>query len=897
MSVIKPVTIERRSAVDLREAYDYAALRQQAVELLQQMAGDSWTDYNLHDPGVTITEQLCYAITDLAFRTNFPIKDLLADESGTLNYSHNSFFSREDILISRPVTTNDFRKVLIDRVKEIDNIWLTPVYSAHSPESIKGIYRATAQLSREVARASSSDDSVIQQVKKRIRSVFTSERNLGEDLADEIRILKPVYIRIQADIIIDDNAEPEKVLAEIYYSLQQTLTNKVTYSTEDELIHAGLSPEEIFSGPRLMNGFIPEHELKPMKEYIDTIDIGQIISRTEGVSQVRIVTIGETGGTLSNKPFKIDNESFPFLDESTASAIKLSTSTSQVQIKPVVFHNLFLKVAATRNRAFVTTFLKDPSKELSTQGKKNSYYYSIQHTFPQTYGISANGLPTSERTETRKGQVKQLKAYLLLFEQVLANYLANLTHVSDYFSSAPPLQGETMNHFKPVFDIPDLGNLLKSYTELYGDETTRENWDKFTDDSENGYIKHLYKLADEEGEYSKTKCAQLDHMLARFNVVLYDYPVKLSKQLYRPEKKENKFSEELKWRRYYLNRILEIQQGETRGFDYTNNPLPPFSFNFERKIRLLLYISGQNGLIPLSSVFDQGQLIFESVKEMPVHYKQPLAAENQRWVQDNAKLFISAEASTELFSNRLNKRAIKEKEFNFPGRGNRLFAEAISYSNYKIIPEAASVGSFLIIFKYPADRNWDMISRHSSEEDAIFMLKKLVNFFRTLSIESEGFYLLDHILLRPALHTESYAYMLTDTENQIAERSGWMTFYKRETELFNKVKTNSGKNLKIALLAKGPDEQAIDESIFNFQLTLVLPCWPARFQDPNFKEYIREVVSVNLPANINLTLRWLTPSKMSLFESDYLDWKRSYAGEDAERMDLKHKLISFLLNK
>ena len=44
---------------------DYGTLRQQGIRYLERLAGKAWTDFNAHDPGITILEQLCYAITDL----------------------------------------------------------------------------------------------------------------------------------------------------------------------------------------------------------------------------------------------------------------------------------------------------------------------------------------------------------------------------------------------------------------------------------------------------------------------------------------------------------------------------------------------------------------------------------------------------------------------------------------------------------------------------------------------------------------------------------------------------------------------------------------------------------------------------------------------------------------
>ncbi|MEZ4731469.1 MAG: hypothetical protein R3E79_30495 [Caldilineaceae bacterium] len=49
-------------------------------------------------------------------------------------------------------------------------------------------------------------------------------------------------------------------------------------------------------------------------------------------------------------------------------------------------------------------------------------YYSLQHQFPAVYGIGALGLPDSASPQ-RQAQAQQLKAYLLFFDQLLANAL------------------------------------------------------------------------------------------------------------------------------------------------------------------------------------------------------------------------------------------------------------------------------------------------------------------------------------------------------------------------------------------------------------------------------------------------------------------------------------------
>ncbi|MFK7787148.1 MAG: hypothetical protein AB8B56_18650, partial [Crocinitomicaceae bacterium] len=70
-SITIPKQVPQNSAL----SYDF--LRKEGIKLMQQMAGTTWTDHNIHDPGITMLEQVCYAITDLAYRMDYDIEELL----------------------------------------------------------------------------------------------------------------------------------------------------------------------------------------------------------------------------------------------------------------------------------------------------------------------------------------------------------------------------------------------------------------------------------------------------------------------------------------------------------------------------------------------------------------------------------------------------------------------------------------------------------------------------------------------------------------------------------------------------------------------------------------------------------------------------------------------------
>ena len=121
----KPLFIEKNPTLSAVE--DFYRLRREGIGFIEKLASKSWTDYNIHDPGITILEALCYAITDLAYRIGWDVKDILTPEKPSSDtgqpYPDQAFFTARNILTVNPVTPDDFRRLLID-LKEVRNAWV-----------------------------------------------------------------------------------------------------------------------------------------------------------------------------------------------------------------------------------------------------------------------------------------------------------------------------------------------------------------------------------------------------------------------------------------------------------------------------------------------------------------------------------------------------------------------------------------------------------------------------------------------------------------------------------------------------------------------------------------------------------------------------------------------------
>ncbi|MBD3421976.1 MAG: DUF1508 domain-containing protein [Chitinivibrionales bacterium] len=115
----------------LAQSQDYEWLRKEGVAYIERLGHKLWSEYNVHDPGVTILELLCYAITDLGFRTAYSMPDILAEETERRPRKAMNFFTAREILPNHPLTEKDLRKLMID-VPGIRNAWVFPA-DDHEP--------------------------------------------------------------------------------------------------------------------------------------------------------------------------------------------------------------------------------------------------------------------------------------------------------------------------------------------------------------------------------------------------------------------------------------------------------------------------------------------------------------------------------------------------------------------------------------------------------------------------------------------------------------------------------------------------------------------------------------------------------------------------------------------
>ena len=437
-------------------ATDFEGLRQEGIRLLQQLAGATWTDHNDHDPGITILEQLCYALTDLGYRIDYDIPDLLASSGDPAR----DLYTPGQVLSSEPVTLKDIRKLALD-VPGVKNAWIEPVepdppsyrYSekpkqngevvgqidingdpqATEPVALKGLYRVL------ILKNENSDGST---VARDATLRLHAHRNLCEDFA-EIRVLDPTPVALQASVEIGQVDDAEQVLVEIYRAVADYLAPSVAFLTLDEMLAAGKRVDEIFEGPLLEHGFIDDESLGRLerRSVIHTSDLIRVIMGVPGVRGPPDFGLGRGG---RSEPWSLDLKGgAPTLDLAR-SQVTLQKAELKANLGSERVNSLAVGPSADGRR----DLLPPPGRD-----RNIARYYSIQHQFPALYGVGAMGLPDSA-PPARKARAKQLKAYLMFFDQILANDFAQLAHLGDLFSFDAENAGA---YFAQKIDDPALG--------------------------------------------------------------------------------------------------------------------------------------------------------------------------------------------------------------------------------------------------------------------------------------------------------------------------------------------------------------------------------------------------------------------------------------------------------
>lgn len=971
------------------DGMNFSFLKKQGVDISQKLAGDIWTDYNEHDPGVTILEQLSFTLTELAYKAHFKVEDILFPvEEKYFNLERYAFFSPQDAFTCNPQNINDYRRLIIDHLyPEVENSWLVPLDSSDYGINMSGLFGLYIQVRKGEEE---NKDEII----RKVNQLVHNHRNLCEDF-HTIKVLKPLNLSVRCEIALDQSVIVDTTVGRMLYQLSMAVNPKVRFHSNEELEEEGMSLDQVYDGTYPSTGYIFPDDLyqSAFERFMNLptpADLINVIRSFKGVEDIKNFEIGyyidkdelppgfhlvkiEFDGEIHGYYITSDVEDLPnghdVMEDLTDVSVGLYKFAEGENIPSDFYPSLDIEAMLDKNLFKVTVDkleydydheIVDKSLSMMNAEDEQQYqkmvdhpkyvskatksrkdieaYYSVQFTFPEIYGITARGLPNRVPV-TRKVQALQLKAYLFFFEQIMANYLSQLTHFNQLFS----LEAETAQTY--FYQIPKIPNLEK----VLGKESDQSS-----------YLATIEDVGRDYDPVMDRKSRALDHLLARFGEEFLSDPLNQLNQKASVSDTEEFGQQIIQAKVRFLKNIVELTRERGKGFNYQYSPEQANEDDTWNvaviKKRLSLFFN----------ISDHGHYALSGV------------------VREDPDIELSRKGSK-----KNEKKDDDRRSFNFSSDQQEVLSEVVFHGldreNFTVSPAQGKPGVYEVFFHRAGESHTRSknppVFTGNSREDCERAILTVIRKIRDINTQTEGFHLIEHILLRPIgepmyrafvtkggrklLETgtvpkegavsnvqkglmrfrmsdddyqklqdkwntgkesktplktpikirgnsvdivgnqeDGFTVELRDKDNAlIAYKSGFVYRESAAEELVNVIlkalmqwQADKGK-INIRLEEVIPRAALLSDDFFSFAFSVVLPSWPARFRNDKFKMLFEQVLKVNTPAHLNVKCFWVDIEEMTAFEKVYgkwLDEKAKPVPSQPQLDDLSYAMIAML---
>jgi hypothetical protein len=869
MSENKHISIPKK--IETEDQTDFHFLRKTGIEYIEELGGKLWTDYNSHDPGITTLEVLSYAITDLGMRMNMNMEDILASEDENKDI-HTQFLKAIEVLPSRPLTELDYRKLFIDisfgssLQRPIRNCWLVPnneklyvdcktgqldfepIGEKTKDFNVQGLYDLYVDYAEDDGIKDVECDTSTTRVK--ILERYHDNRSLCEDLVD-IKPIETQKVAVCARIGLVNKADEELVHAKVTRAINNYLSPEVHFYSLKQMLEKGLTTDEIFDGPLLDNGFIDTEELKnsQLRKEVRLSDIISEIMKVDGVKEIHEISIAGCDSVISQtndwliciekgkKPELCELSSFSY----SKGSLPLNISDKKVQ---EYLENLKREEEALRDDA------KQNKELVLPQGTSYDIanYVTILNEFPDTYGVGISGIIGNQNPE-REVLAKQLKGYLLFFDQILASYFKHLEKVKEVLS--------VNSNLKRTYFTQALKN-IKGFDDLVSDYTIN-NDDQLTDS--------LYEELDNSVE---RRNEVLDHLLSRFAETFSDYTF-LMKSLYGKSADEIVLSN----KENFLNEYTSLSKDRGLGYDYTltsdsalwnTDNISGAQKRIARLLGIKNYTQRNLSQTPVSIIkTDNGDgtasytwKVKDAANNIILSSINPYQIEYAATKNLNEAIYQTIQIDEEDLENALEKLEEGKPDYDLIGNIKIRFSTGGNY--YFDILDDAEVQNVMATHK--------KTNPYSTLNDLKDGIRETVRYLK-YDFTEEGIFLIEHLLLKPTfkdykltgggigcMSIEGTFKIFSDMENGDSIAGG-NTF-----EVFSKEAGINPPTVQVeysdALMSSCEEDCETDVfDPYSYRVSVVLPGFAYRFQDPDFRRYAETVIRQEIPAHILAKICWV----------------------------------------
>ena len=825
-------------------AFDPRALFDEGLATVRNLSRALWTDHNTHDPGITMLELACYALTDLAYRHALPIADLLVGPGDSSVQAAARFHAPYAVLPNRALTELDWRRLLID-LPGVKNAWIEsvtdvklfadlrrrelsrtqPDHPAYVVVPLAGLYRVRVEFMDSINTQAERDTTLAA-----VRDALEASRNLCEDFI-EVRAVRAQYFTLCAEVDLDGAADVTEAAARFLFDIGETIAPPVLNHELAAMLARGLTLAEVFDGPLLENGFIADAELlaAALPAELRLSDAIGVAMDVPGVRSVRSIVLNplvradeDNDNAPDADPTAVVGDAVPLanpwripvragrLPRLSLNQGRLTFSKRGLPVQGWNIADMPAAVAArlAELREAARLRVETPggtAVPLPALGRERPLadWSSMQLDFPALYGIGTEGL--GERASAqRRAQALQLKAWLLFFDQLMADQLALLAQARYRLSVAPADLLSVAQRFSAI------GNdrhalATQVVTSIVGHEAVYPT----------GVTARM--LADAVESPADAVLRQqrwLDHLLARVAENFADYAAAIASAF--GVDGDRLIGDKCRFLQDVAPTVRERAGAMRRPRSAAEAWNSDNVSGLERRVARLLGIADFTRR-------DLGLMSYDIYEEVD---KVPDSIDEYRFrVRHAVTRSILLSSSTRYAT----PEAAREEMIHAIERGQH-------DDGYQRLVTKSGRPYFNIV-----DATGEVIARHIPSFDSTEAMEAAISEMTTYLVghySGEGMYLVEHILLRPLAADDSLLPICSDPGCA----------------------------------------DCTDVDPYSYRVHVVLPAYAGRFQNFGFRQFVEQTIRREMPAHILPTVCWVGTDDMSRFQGAWRNWLELQAG-------------------
>ena len=311
----------------------------------------------------------------------------------------------------------------------------------------------------------------------------------------------------------------------------------------------------MYAGPLTNKGFLNEFgynektseiyisELKEVYKVDGVLEVDNLVFYKNGIKKFLMIIFHLTKTHILRlvKIFDVFEDDFD--------GLRFFRNDSLYKIDKIIYQQIYDSLVVGDKNFFKQKFKSDLDdlKGRFTKGQFEKYY-SIMREMPSLYGLREDELP-SKSSNLRKAQVNQLRAFLLLFDQLMSNHVSQVSNIRNLFSIDSNLK-KTLFSVVPS-DVPNLSKIIGNDKKYYE--------------------QRLNESIETESQFFERKNKILDHMIARFGETFDHSLIGKIHKLLNENLTENQLNQyALDAKVDYAKSLREIGYNRIKGFNYNS---------------------------------------------------------------------------------------------------------------------------------------------------------------------------------------------------------------------------------------------------------------------------------------------------------------------------------------